>query len=58
MLRDLGAGGIVLLHDSPLYAERDDAEPTTEAVAPIVAAARAKNLQPVTLATAFDAGQP
>lgn len=57
VLRDLGPGGIVLLHDSPLYAERDDAGPTTEAVAPIVAAARAKNLQPVTLGNAFDAGQ-
>ncbi len=57
VLRDLGPGGIVLLHDSPLYAERDDAGATIEAVATIAAAARAENLQPVTLSSAFDAGQ-
>ena len=56
VLRDLGPGGIVLLHDSPLYAEREDAGPTIEAIAPIAAAARTKNLHPVTLSSAFDAG--
>lgn len=56
VLRDLGPGGIVLLHDSPLYAERDDAGPTTEAIPLIAAAAREKGLEMVSLGAAFDAG--
>jgi peptidoglycan/xylan/chitin deacetylase (PgdA/CDA1 family) len=35
--RDLRPGAVVLLHDSPLYAEREDATPTIEAVAEIAA---------------------
>jgi peptidoglycan/xylan/chitin deacetylase (PgdA/CDA1 family) len=45
ILRDLGAGTIVLLHDSPRYAERDDARPTAEALAAIAAAAREQGLE-------------
>jgi peptidoglycan/xylan/chitin deacetylase (PgdA/CDA1 family) len=43
--RDLGAGTIVLLHDSPRYAERDDATPTAAALAEIVADARRQDLE-------------
>lgn len=57
VLRDLGPGGIVLLHDSPLYAERDDASPTTEAIPLIAAAARAQGLAMTSLSAAFDAGR-
>jgi peptidoglycan/xylan/chitin deacetylase (PgdA/CDA1 family) len=54
VLRDLGPGGIVLLHDSARYAERDDASPTTAAIPLIAAAARSRQLAMVTLGTAFD----
>ena len=47
--RDLEAGAIVLLHDSPRYAERSSAKPTAEAVPAIVEAARERELRPVTL---------
>lgn len=58
VLRDLDPGGIVLLHDSPIYAEREDAGPTVAAVAPIAAAGRARNLRPLTLSSAIDAASP
>src|SRR3954454_3066743 len=44
VLRDLDDGGVILLHDSPLYAEREDAGPTIDAIAPIASAAAAKRL--------------
>jgi peptidoglycan/xylan/chitin deacetylase (PgdA/CDA1 family) len=49
VLYDLDPGGIVLLHDSPLYAGRDDARPTVEAIPLIAAAAREQGLDLVTL---------
>ncbi len=49
VVRDLTAGTIVLLHDSPLYAFRDSAAPTTAALALILAAARERGLEPVGL---------
>jgi peptidoglycan/xylan/chitin deacetylase (PgdA/CDA1 family) len=52
VLRDLGGGTIVLLHDSPRYAERDDARPTAEALAKIAGAARERGLRLVTLGAA------
>lgn len=55
VLRDLGPGGIVLLHDSARYAERDDVGPTTAAIPRIAAAARSRQLDMVTLGAAFDA---
>jgi peptidoglycan-N-acetylglucosamine deacetylase len=54
VLRDLEGGGIVLLHDSPLYAERDDASPTIEAIPRIAAAAGSRGLRLVSLAEGFD----
>jgi peptidoglycan/xylan/chitin deacetylase (PgdA/CDA1 family) len=54
VLRDLGPGGIVLLHDSPRYAERDDVSPTTAAIPLIASAARSRHLAMVTLGAAFD----
>jgi peptidoglycan/xylan/chitin deacetylase (PgdA/CDA1 family) len=56
VLRDLGPGAVVLLHDSPLYAEREDAGPTIEAIAPIAAAARAGGLRLRSLGAALDDG--
>lgn len=49
VLECLDDGGIVLLHDSPRYAERPSAAPTADAIEPLVEAARAKSLAPVTL---------
>jgi peptidoglycan/xylan/chitin deacetylase (PgdA/CDA1 family) len=57
VLRDLGDGAVILLHDSPLYAEREDAGPTIAAIAPIAAAAAAGQLQLRTLSAALDAGR-
>jgi peptidoglycan/xylan/chitin deacetylase (PgdA/CDA1 family) len=37
--RDLGPGSVVLLHDSPLYAERESAQPTIDAIGLIASAA-------------------
>ncbi len=45
VVRDLGPGAVVLLHDSPLYAERDDAGPTIAAIEPIAAAAAGRGLR-------------
>jgi peptidoglycan-N-acetylglucosamine deacetylase len=42
--RDLEPGAVVLLHDSALYAERESARPTVEAIAPIAAAARRRGV--------------
>lgn len=52
VVRDLQPGAIVLLHDSPLYAERRDARPTIEAVPAIAAAARSRGLALVTIGDA------
>jgi peptidoglycan/xylan/chitin deacetylase (PgdA/CDA1 family) len=55
VLRDLEPGGIVLLHDSPLYAERDDAGPTVAAIPLLASAVRARGLRMTSLGSAFDA---
>ncbi|HEY7255632.1 MAG TPA: polysaccharide deacetylase family protein [Solirubrobacterales bacterium] len=52
VLRDLEGGTIVLLHDSPRYAEREDVRPTAEALAMIAAAARERGLRLGTLGAA------
>jgi peptidoglycan/xylan/chitin deacetylase (PgdA/CDA1 family) len=56
--RDLGLGAIVLLHDSPLYAEREDAGPTIAAIPAIAAAARQRGLELVSLRAATAPGDP
>jgi peptidoglycan/xylan/chitin deacetylase (PgdA/CDA1 family) len=43
--RDLGDGAIVLLHDSPRYADRDSAAATAKALVPIAEQARAAELR-------------
>ncbi|HEY2601967.1 MAG TPA: polysaccharide deacetylase family protein [Thermoleophilaceae bacterium] len=48
--RDLADGVIVLLHDSARYADRDSAQPTAEALAPLAERARAAGLGFATLA--------
>ncbi|MEA2399978.1 MAG: peptidoglycan-N-acetylglucosamine deacetylase [Thermoleophilaceae bacterium] len=48
-VRDLEPGAILLLHDSARYAYRDSALPTAEALAEILAAARERGLEPVSL---------
>jgi peptidoglycan/xylan/chitin deacetylase (PgdA/CDA1 family) len=55
--RDLAPGAVVLLHDSPLYAERDDAGPTIGAIPAIAAAARGRGLDLLTLSAAVGAAQ-
>lgn len=52
--RDLGPGSIVLLHDSALYAERDDATPTVEAIPLIARAATERGARLVSLGSALD----
>jgi len=52
--RDLEPGAVVLLHDSPLYAEREDARPTIEAVPLIAAAARDRGIELTSLELALD----
>jgi peptidoglycan/xylan/chitin deacetylase (PgdA/CDA1 family) len=49
-IRDLQPGAIVLLHDSARYAYRDSALPTAQALPAILAAARERGLEPVSLA--------
>lgn len=49
VVRDLGPGAVVLLHDSPLYAEREDAGPTIAAIEPIAAAASERGLRLLSL---------
>jgi peptidoglycan/xylan/chitin deacetylase (PgdA/CDA1 family) len=55
VLRDLGPGGIVLLHDSPLYAQRDDATPTIDAIPLLTDALHSQSLRATSLAAAADA---
>jgi peptidoglycan-N-acetylglucosamine deacetylase len=47
--RDLEPGAIIVLHDSARYAPRATARPTAEALAPILATARQRGLEPVLL---------
>jgi peptidoglycan/xylan/chitin deacetylase (PgdA/CDA1 family) len=47
--RDLADGAIVVLHDSPRYADRDSALPTAEALAPLAERAAQDGLRLVTL---------
>lgn len=54
--RDLAPGAVVLLHDSALYAEREDARATVEAVPLIAAAAEARGIALTSLARALDGG--
>lgn len=54
VLRDLGPGGIALLHDSARYGQRADAAATADAVPEIATAARASGLSLVTLSGALD----
>jgi len=54
VLHDLGPGGIVLLHDSTLYGQRDDVGATAASVAPIAEAARERGLNLLTLSGALD----
>jgi hypothetical protein len=51
--RDLSDGAIVLLHDSPRYADRESAEPTAHALAPLAERAREAGLSFVTLGEAL-----
>jgi peptidoglycan/xylan/chitin deacetylase (PgdA/CDA1 family) len=51
--RDLNPGAVVLLHDSALYAEREDAQATIEAVPLIADAAQSRGLDLVSLARAL-----
>jgi peptidoglycan/xylan/chitin deacetylase (PgdA/CDA1 family) len=53
--RDLEPGAVVLLHDSALYAERDDATPTVDAVRLIAATARRRGFGLVALGDALEA---
>jgi peptidoglycan/xylan/chitin deacetylase (PgdA/CDA1 family) len=48
-VRDLADGAILLLHDSPRYAERDSALPTARALAPLAEQARETGLRLVPL---------
>lgn len=47
--RDLEPGAVILLHDSALYAEREDPRATIEAVPLIAAAARSRGIELVSL---------
>jgi peptidoglycan-N-acetylglucosamine deacetylase len=51
--RDLADGTIVLLHDSPRYADRESAEPSAHALAPLAERAREAGLSFVTLGEAL-----
>jgi peptidoglycan/xylan/chitin deacetylase (PgdA/CDA1 family) len=51
--RDLADGAIVLLHDSPMYADRPSAEPTAQAVTAIALKAREAGLSLVSLGEAL-----
>jgi peptidoglycan/xylan/chitin deacetylase (PgdA/CDA1 family) len=52
VVRDLAAGTIVLLHDSPRYAPRPSAQPTAEAIPAIAEAAAERGLELVALGDA------
>jgi peptidoglycan-N-acetylglucosamine deacetylase len=53
VVRDLEPGAVVLLHDSALYAEREDARATVEAVPLIAGAARQRGVELTSLARAL-----
>jgi peptidoglycan/xylan/chitin deacetylase (PgdA/CDA1 family) len=53
VIRDLADGAIVLLHDSPRYADRPSAEPTATALTPVAARAVDAGLTLVTLSDAL-----
>jgi peptidoglycan-N-acetylglucosamine deacetylase len=57
VVRDLGPGAIVVLHDSTRYAERPSAQPTAEAIPAIAAAAAEQGLEWVTLGQALPGHQ-
>ena len=50
--RDLDAGSVILLHDSALYGQRDDASPTVESIPMIAREAHDRGLELVSLARA------
>ncbi|MGH3427784.1 MAG: hypothetical protein ACRDQZ_09495, partial [Mycobacteriales bacterium] len=54
--RDLGAGSVILLHDSARYGQRDDARATLEAIPLIARSAREKDVDLVSLGIATNAG--
>jgi peptidoglycan-N-acetylglucosamine deacetylase len=54
VLRDLGPGGIVLLHDSARYGQRSDVGATVASIPAIAEAARTNGLSLVTLSKALD----
>lgn len=56
VIRDLEPGAVILLHDSPVYAPREDVGPTITAIEPIALAARAQGLQLQSMSTALDGG--
>jgi peptidoglycan-N-acetylglucosamine deacetylase len=51
--RDLEPGAVILLHDSALYAEREDARPTIDAVPLIAAVAESRGIELVSLERAL-----
>ena len=53
MIRDLTDGVIVLLHDSPRYADRPSAEPTATALTPVASRAVDAGLTLITLSDAL-----
>src|SRR4051794_7814673 len=53
VVRDLDEGTIVVLHDSPRYADRPSARPTADAIPAIAAAAAERGLEWVTLGEAI-----
>jgi peptidoglycan-N-acetylglucosamine deacetylase len=53
-LRGFGAGSVILLHDSALFAERENAQPTLDAVPIIARSARELGLDLVSLRAALD----
>jgi peptidoglycan/xylan/chitin deacetylase (PgdA/CDA1 family) len=55
VVRDLDAGTIVLLHDSPRYGHRESARNTADAIPAIAAAAAERGLEWVTLGDALGA---
>ncbi len=52
--RDIAPGAVILLHDSALYAERDDARATIEAMPIIAGRARAQGLELISVGEAVD----
>lgn len=58
VMRDLDDGTIVLLHDSPRFAARDDVSATVEAIPLIAAAAKERGLALVTLSEAVGEAGP